>query len=362
MTWQVCHASSHVNRPDLDPDAGAEAGGPTPAATSDESLVAGQWQGLVYHEKFKQVLLVNGGREGSQSRDEPLELWAWDGTHWTLRSADPNGPRWRNWPGAAYDSWRNVLVIYGGVQRRGARLDDMWVWDGTTWKAIAGPGPGPREGAGMAYDTARGRVVLFGGANGAEEIVGDTWEWDGQHWRQVATDGPHPRFPGAMVYDAARERVLLFGGHFVGEPEFQLFSDVWAWDGTAWSELAQGDPAPDLRNIASVVFDAEHAHVVVFGGGETAFMDDIWAWDGTRWARIATSGGGLGRTGSAGTYDPVRHKALLSGGVASPGGPIVNDTWEWDGEALLCVDGCEWRWKSIRPNRGARPGGRAPSR
>jgi len=129
--------------------------------------------------------------------------------------------------------------------------------------------------------------------------------------------------------------------------------------GGPWRELAQGDPAPDLRNIASVVFDPEHAQVLMFGGGKTAFLDDIWAWDGMHWAQVATSAGGLSRTGSAGAYDPVRHTVLLSGGVARPGGPIITDTWEWDGQAFLCLDGCQWRWKSIRPNRGARHGGRA---
>src|SRR5262245_21689117 len=40
-------------------------------------------------------------------------LWQWNGTSW--RALANNGPHSRSLPAAAYDSRRNVLVVYGGV-------------------------------------------------------------------------------------------------------------------------------------------------------------------------------------------------------------------------------------------------------
>ena len=134
-------------------------------AEPDPSLVAGQWNMLFYHPQLEKVVLVNGGPDRGKPASDPLELWAWDGAEWTLLSADPNGPRWRNFAGAAFDSKRNRLVIYGGLQSPTDRMQETWEWDGQTWTQFTASGPGFREGAVMAYDEARGRTILFGGAN-----------------------------------------------------------------------------------------------------------------------------------------------------------------------------------------------------
>jgi hypothetical protein len=40
----------------------------------------------------------------------------------------------------------------------------------------------------------------------------DTWAWDGQAWTQVADTGPSPRSEHVMTFDNVRQRALLFGG------------------------------------------------------------------------------------------------------------------------------------------------------
>ena len=311
-----------------------------PTAVSNVSLVAGQWNYLFYHPQLQKVVLVNGGPDRGKPSNDPLELWSWDGARWTLLSADPGGPVWRNFAGAAFDSKRNRLVIYGGVQDRNSRMEETWEWDGQGWTRFNVPGPGFREGAAIAYDEARGNTILYGGANEKIEILGDTLAWDGTQWSQVSSTGPAPRFPSAVVYDPSSKKVLLFSGHFVGANDFINFNDFWEWDGTSWSEIIVEGEKPGGRNIATMVFDSEKEVVLLLGGGDQVFLSDMWSWDGMQWTHIGESGVPA-RSGLGGAYDQQRNRLVVFGGVEKPGSTAITDTWEWDGQNWMCVHGCK---------------------
>jgi hypothetical protein len=145
-----------------------------------------------------------------------------------------------------------------------------------------------------------------------------------------------------MGYDAAREKVLLFGGHSLHGNNFQDYGDLWEWDGVTWRELAPTTAAPGVRNIARLVFDPLAERMLLFGGGDGGgtFVSDLWAWDGTQWTQIAASGAPE-RSGLGGAYDVVRNVVVLFGGVARPGGQAITETWEWDGQVWQCRDGCQ---------------------
>lgn len=311
-----------------------------PTSEPGRTLVAGQWTTLFYHPDLQKVILVNGGPDRGKPAGDPLELWAWDGSEWTLVSADPQGPRWRNFMGAAFDTKRNVLVIHSGLQDTRNRFEDTWEWNGRAWTEFTGPGPGFREGAVMAYDRAREEIVLFGGGNEDFEMLGDTWTWDGSQWTQASTSGPSPRYPSAIVYDAARQKVLLFSGHFVSANDYINYNDFWEWDGSAWREIVVEGEKPSARNIAQMVYNPATEDVLLLGGGEEEFLGDLWSWDGTAWTRIDESGAPA-RSGMSGAYDPVRDRLVVFGGVDRPGGTAITDTWEWDGQTWTCVWECK---------------------
>jgi hypothetical protein len=63
--------------------------------------------------------------------------------------------------------------------------NDLWSWDGTTWRLLAESGPPARAMGALAYDEARDRLVLFGGRRGWPDDLNDTWEWDGRAWHEV---------------------------------------------------------------------------------------------------------------------------------------------------------------------------------
>jgi hypothetical protein len=323
------------------PSAGRPEPAPTPGRPAGPSAPAlGNWHDMIYHEGLEQVVLVNGGPEAGKPETDPVELWAWDDEGWSLLSADPDGPRWRNFASLAYDSLRQVLVLYGGLQSETEQFADTWEWDGTGWTERTSDGPGLREGAGMAYDRARERTVLFGGAQEGR-MMEDTWTWDGERWAEVEASGPAARFPAGFAYDAAGERVLLFGGHAVDERGFTTFGDTWAWDGAAWQRVAETGPAP--RDGARTVFDPQTGATLLFGGVQVdegvAYLTDTWLWDGDQWQEVDVTGP-PGRVHAAMAADLGRGRVVLAGGSNAPG-VILPDVWEWDGQAWTCAHRCQ---------------------
>ena len=89
---------------------------------------------------------------------------------WTKQSL--LGPPARIENGLVYDSVHQRLVMFGGYDLDGNRLNDIWEYDGAAkvWSEVTpltGAQPAPRSGEAMAFDPVRNVVVLFGGANNA---------------------------------------------------------------------------------------------------------------------------------------------------------------------------------------------------
>jgi len=314
---------------------------PLPPSTPSEtpSLTPGIWYDLIYHEQVERVVLVNGGPEEGKPSTDPLELWSWDGEKWSLLSADPEGPRWRNFASVTYDSDRKVLVLYGGLQSEDQNFEDTWEWDGTDWTQRATHGAGPRESAGMTYDSEREKVVLFGGAQSGR-LMHDTWEWDGNEWTQVSTEGPSARFPAGFVYDKSHQNAVLFGGHTFEAQEIRTFGDTWTWDGVIWIEATTVGPSP--RDGADAVFMPNSEQVLLFGGAEidsaVTPLNDTWLWDGNQWNQLEVEGPPA-RVHPAMAFDALRGKVVMTGGSNAPG-KILTDTWEWNGDRWACILGC----------------------
>ncbi len=323
-----------------EPAAGEQA---QPTAHEPAQPSVRMWHELVYDDERKSVLLVNGSPAGGTSASDTVELWAWTGAGWQLASAD--GPPWRNLAAAAFDTRRDVLVVYGGSrgevgEAEYVQLAETWEWDGAGWTQRDVSGPGPREGHGMTFDPVRGVVVLFGGSTG-DVMRGDTWTWDGRAWTNAGTSGPEPRFPALLAHDGASGTVLLFGGHAVDGRGFTTFDDTWTWDGSGWQEREGAGPSG--RDGARSAFDAERGQTVVFGGFQMEpaprNMDDTWIWNGTAWTP-SSARGPAGRNHHAMVYDPARRRVLLFGGFDRPSSPALPDLWEWDGTTWTCKAGC----------------------
>ncbi|GAB5518892.1 MAG: hypothetical protein RhofKO_11430 [Rhodothermales bacterium] len=283
---------------------------------------------MTYHPGELAVLLF-GGADAERVHGD---LWAWDGQNWRCVSAE--GPPPRTFPTLAYDYRREGLVLFGGnrvlfgtEEDTDTFLNDMWMWDGEEWHAVAGPMPSARAEASMAYDQARQRLVLFGGYRmEAGELVrlGDTWEWDGETWALMSTNGPSPRNGAAMVYDSHREHIVLFGGSGAS-------GETWTWTGTTWT-LIEAAVAHGRFN-AAMAYDARQQVILRFGGWDgEARVGDTWTYDDTVWENVSTTGPDA-RNHAAMAYDAKRETLVLFGGHDGP--RVFGDTWEWSGEAWL---------------------------
>lgn len=253
------------------------------------------------------------------------DTWEWDGTTWTNRSV--SGPSPRQVFGMVYDSLRHRTVLYGGLSPGGI-LSDTWEWDGTAWTQVAASGPGPRCGATFAFDSFRGRTVLFGG-QGTGPVLGDTWEYDGTSWSLVSSGGPAAAFYGKMAFDSARGRTVLFGG----SDGINYFGDTWEWNGTVWQLVAPAAAGPGNRSQHAMAFaPGVGGGVLVHGGANSGgTLSDLWKWDGVAWSQLSATGP-IGRFHHGMAWDTQRQRAVLHGGY--DGSTFPPETWELAGPAI----------------------------
>lgn len=293
-------------------------------------------EAMVYDPSRGRSVVVVGG---SSPSIDTLQTWEWDGVRWT--EVIPAGllPPPRSFFGLTYDSARERVVLYGGLECSGPctnPLSDIWEWDGSNWTdrtPTSGEAPPARYSPGVAYDRARSRFVLFGGLDASGATLDDTWEWDGSQWSNpTAPTGPPPRSEPAMAYDDDRDQVILFGGlesRPVAGASLDLLADTWVWDGSSWTNVTPSSGNPPDRAEAEMVYDAARRRPVMFGGvGPTGLLADLWEWDGNTWSQLIPDArrGPSGRYGHAMAYDSGRLRLVLRGGRGPEA--IPKDTWE----------------------------------
>ncbi len=255
-----------------------------------------------------------------------------------------SSPSGRSFPGLAYDSRADRVVLFGGVFM--APLDDTWTYDlaTDTWTnvtpAVSPPAP---WGATMVYDARWDRVVLFGAGEG---YGNDTWVYDvaTNTWQDLGSAGaPSPRSFPVMVYDSTADRVVLFGGYAGTE----AMDDMWIYDlGTAtWAQLHPAH-SPPFRTQTAMAYDVLADRVVLFGGWNgTAYRlyNDTWTFDldTQTWTNATRVHAPPPRSYHALAYDPVADRVVLFGGAGYAVPSSLNDTWSYD----LATD----TWTDVTP-------------
>ena len=311
-------------------------GGSTPTGLSGGTWVlsGGQWRrlpvagpgpregaGMVYDAAGGVALLYGGSTAAGFGSD----TWEFDGAWHGVSPAASPGPR--GFQAMAYDAGRGRVVLFGGHDGTHFR-NDTWEFDGTTWgRVVTAAAPSPRAAAAMAYDPAIGKTVLFGGVDSTMHPLGDTWVYDGTTWTPVATAAaPSPRAALGMAYDPVTGRVLLFGG--AGDRTVGRHNDLWAFDGTTWTQLAPDNNAagPSPRAAMGVFFDTRDGALDVAGGlGSDGILSDTWQWNGTTWS--ATGAAPLAARSRPGmAYDSRDRFAVMYGGTLAD-----SVTWLYDG-------------------------------
>ncbi len=231
---------------------------------------------LAYDGNLGQVVLY-GGCSGSQCGTLHSDMWAFDGTQWTLLSVDGNaGPRAQH--GLAYDQRSEELVMFGGAGGLTGHLETCR-FDGNAWSCVLlNPSPPPRLQPALAYDVVRMEVVLFGGWDFDNDVfLNDTWVLDADGWHErTPTPSPPGRSYHQMIYHATRQRVQLFGGHS-GVTGTLPLADLWEFNGFGWSLAAMAADAPHRMSFG-LAYDSRERQVVFFGGQRSDFetYNETW--------------------------------------------------------------------------------------
>ncbi len=244
-----------------------------------------QLHAMAYDAAREEVVLFGGLGDDFEG-----DTWVWDGNEWTDRTPEAGGPGPLLNHRMVYDAARSEVVLFGGLtidfEAGGTeRLDETWVWDGSSWTEKVGlpTSPPARSGFGMSYDEARERVVLFGGFRGgdsvAENYLYDTWEWDGSRWSRVSIEGDVPAAPSRveLAYDSALEVTILFGGQFTdqdedGEYVVEVYDETWAFDGSSWEKLSPAQAPP--ANAGHELANDSDGHILLYGGR----TGTVWTW------------------------------------------------------------------------------------
>jgi hypothetical protein len=198
---------------------------------------------MVYDQSLKKTVLY-GGYDDSNYVDN---TWLWDGTQWSeqKKRAAPARGLTAMW----FDPVLHKTVLFGGIGRphpqdRLQRYVDMWSLDSNGWTEVKPSTlPTTRYGAQVAVDPRTGHAILFGGlrldidSKGLQKQVyaNDMWEWDGSSWKQLTTNGsPTPRENASMAFDYGRNNFVLFGGW-----SGYYLSDLWLLDGDTWRVIPE---------------------------------------------------------------------------------------------------------------------------
>jgi hypothetical protein len=196
------------------------------------------------------LVLFGGFLNGAAPTDQVHTLSPVDGGTPAWKSPVPTGDTTglaRYLHGAAFNSQRQVMFIFGGSTSNPPTdmLSDTWSYSPSdaTWHGplTLGMIPNPRYGPVMAYDSFRNVIVLYGGLRHGGAALADTWELDENGWHPM--NAPFPgSFPGrglaAMAYDVAGQRMILFGGTEASTPR-----------GGTFSYRAYGYPCTDKRIV-----------------------------------------------------------------------------------------------------------------
>ncbi|HLY71985.1 MAG TPA: kelch repeat-containing protein [Puia sp.] len=141
--------------------------------------------GMYYDEKRQKVMMVTL----SESHDSPdptrtiNKLWEWTGKSWKNIQDGNMTTSQHGLQALARFGEDGILLFDGGDVSNG--LGKTWVYNAGNWHSPQVNGPSQRGGHAMIYDPMTKKTVLFGGQDDQKNYFNDLWEWDGKSWKKI---------------------------------------------------------------------------------------------------------------------------------------------------------------------------------
>ena len=236
-----------------------------------------------------QCVMVNGFRGVSYVKEtwifnESTRVWSQVGCSRRVPCVSE-----RAGPTMAYDPPHGVHVLFGGAYQQ--MLADTWLFNASTktWQqASASLTPPARELAAAAYVPGVG-VVMFGGWGNSccEATLNDMYVWNGTTWAAVestVTSDPPRNVPTlanhSMAWDPNRNALIVTGGFLTSwhAPNAETWYVTFAKSGGSWranwtlasgigcQSAAASPPDPIVHPGARMAFDPVTGVQVFFGG------------------------------------------------------------------------------------------------
>jgi hypothetical protein len=227
---------------------------------------------MVYLANRGQSLLFGGqGRpSGLRSLLDPIlgnwngllaDTWLYRDRQWQRMRPFGSAPSRRCGHCMTYDERAGVAVLFGGIDPSDKPLGDTWIFDGTHWERISGPGPSARRYAVFAYDPELQGCVLHGGAEDdrGHQTFGDAWLFREGGWQPLgdnfATDA---RDDHGLAYHRAAKRLVMLEG--VAGARGILVREARGW------RPVEGDPLHPRHQCSPLVWDEALGGLLLHGG------------------------------------------------------------------------------------------------
>ncbi|HPR64185.1 MAG TPA: M6 family metalloprotease domain-containing protein [Thermoanaerobaculia bacterium] len=255
--------------------------------------------GIAHHPTLGLTVMAGG-------LDTPVTQ-VYDGYSWS-RIDTLNQPPARSFPAMAYDPVQDGIVLYGGWNYQNSEsLGDTWVLDPfrKTWTRYDGEPSPPADWAGlMVTDPERNVVVLI--------LPGETWVWNGSSWALEDAGTTPVMFYASAAWDPVGKRVLLFGGMdgYTGA----LSKTLYAYSEGQWTPLTT-TLSPSARYLTFMATDPWSERVLLMGGDNGyEVLSDLWAWNGTQWTQLDPCAGEPPMAWPAlGVFDVGRNMLFMAG-------------------------------------------------
>lgn len=306
-----------------------------------------RWASAVIEIPEEHRFFVFGGNTapaGPTTND--LFFYSVDDQTWTQVMADPMPPPRFCHCGAYIPELRTVF-IEGGRDDRDALTPNGWLFslDTMSWERVMGGAPAGVVGCNAVWMPSfpgGGRVIMFGG-DSRSGLKDETWSYNPAtkqfEFLQPAHTPPSRR-DTHLMYDPGENgqgRVLMWSGSSVVFPANRAMQrdDLWAFDGTDWTEIPMPAAHPAARRYGGSAFDVSRREWIVFGGTkETSDFGDLWRFDAARntWEELTAMGSGGGDLPHARGfplfgYDVASEQYLLFGGYTQPAYTDVRAGW-----------------------------------
>ena len=284
--------------------------------------------GGIFYDKNKNVFIYYGGYDEFSVGLNETWQFNYSNKQWTNLTSSAGAPTPSNSFGIAYDSSTGEAIIFGGLDPSlSVVLNETWKFNSSgKWQNMSPSGeiPPPRDNSAMAFDSKRNVAVLFGGYVYDADLdawiaSSETWEYNvsANSWTNKTGATRPLRMFGTMAFDSRRNVSVLFSGqaYDMDLASFFTINETWEYDGTDWTNVTGSvDGEPSARASVGMVYDSKRGVMVLAGGDDINNGNDLadtWAYDGTSWVNENLNFTGARNTVSSLVFNPDLNYTFL---------------------------------------------------